>query len=86
MFSPLIRLSAGMDCDSLNGKAKVADFWKKALHKLTDSYLELKDITEGGDSVAVYYSSIGDPRSIEVMFFDDQGSLNKVAHYNLAIS
>lgn len=38
MFSPLIRLSAGMDCDSLNGKAKVADFWKKALHKYTDPY------------------------------------------------
>jgi len=60
----------------------VGEYWRKALEKLPDLHFELLDITEGVNSVALYYKSVMNKRSIEVMFFNEEGKVNRMfAHY-----
>lgn len=80
--TPMIRLALGVDHGSLKGKANVADYWRKALEKIPDLHFELYDVTSGVNSVALYYQSVMNKKSIEVMFFDEHGKVNKmIAHY-----
>lgn len=80
--TPMIKLAAGIDSRSLKGKAAVADYWRKALDRVPDLHFELLDVTEGVNSVALYYKSIMNKRCIEVMFFDENGKVNRMfAHY-----
>lgn len=80
--TPMIKLAAGIDSGSLKGKAAVADYWRKALDRVPDLHFELLDVTEGVNSVALYYKSIMNKRCIEVMFFDENGKVNRMfAHY-----
>ncbi|GAB3919900.1 nuclear transport factor 2 family protein [Larkinella terrae] len=80
--TPMIKLATGGKTDSLAGKEAVGDYWKKALEKIPDLHFELIDVTEGVNSVALYYTSVMNKKAIEVMFFDEQGKVNKmVAHY-----
>jgi ketosteroid isomerase-like protein len=80
--SPMIKLAAGMESGSLKGKPAVAEYWSKAMSRIPDLHFELLDATEGVNSVALYYKSIMNKRSIEVMFFDEAGLVNRVvAHY-----
>ncbi|MEO7487956.1 MAG: nuclear transport factor 2 family protein, partial [Ferruginibacter sp.] len=81
--TPMIRLATGGDTDTLKGKAAVADYWSKALKKLPDLHFELVDVTTGVHSVALYYKSVMNKMSIEVMFFNEQGKVNRIfAHYS----
>lgn len=81
--SPMIKLAAGIESGSLKGKAAVADYWSKAMKKLPDLHFDLIEVTEGVDSVALYYKSVMNKMSVEVMFFNDQGLVNKIiAHYS----
>jgi putative heme iron utilization protein len=44
----------------------------------------LYDVTEGVNSVALYYKSVMDKKAVEVMFFNDEGEVNKMfAHYTI---
>ncbi len=80
--TPMIKIALGIDNGSLKGKEQVADYWRKALQKLPDLHFELLDVTSGVDSVALYYKSVLDKKSIEVMFFNEAGKVNKIiAHY-----
>ncbi len=80
--TPMIRLATGIESGSLKGKAAVGEYWRKALEKLPDLHFELLDITEGVNSVALYYKSVMNKRSIEVMFFNEEGKVNRMfAHY-----
>jgi len=80
--TPMIRLALGNDTGSLKGKEAVADYWRKALEKLPDLHFELYAVTEGVDSVALYYQSVMNKKAIEVMFFNADGKVNKmIAHY-----
>ncbi len=80
--TPMIKLALGTDKSSLKGKELVADYWRKALQKLPDLTFELIDVTTGVNSVALYYKSVLNKKSIEVMFFNEQGKVNSVfAHY-----
>ncbi|MBS1508582.1 MAG: nuclear transport factor 2 family protein [Bacteroidetes bacterium] len=80
--TPMIKIALGVDSGSLKGKEHVADYWRKALAKLPDLKFELLDVTAGVNSVALYYKSVMNKRSIEVMFFNEQGKVNKIiAHY-----
>lgn len=80
--TPMIKLAAGIDSGSLKGKELVADYWKKALTKIPDLHFELYDVTAGVNSVALYYKSIMDKKCVEVMFFNEQGKVNRMfAHY-----
>jgi ketosteroid isomerase-like protein len=80
--TPMIKLAVGIESGSLQGKEQVRTYWEKALTKIPDLHFELIDVTSGADSVALYYKSIMDKRAIEVMFFDQNGLVNKmIAHY-----
>jgi SnoaL-like domain len=80
--SPMIRLAAGMNAESLKGKRFVAEYWEKALKKIPDLRFELIDTAVGINSVALYYRSVMNKKTVEVMFFDQDGKVNKVfAHY-----
>ena len=80
--TPMIKMALGVDSGSLKGKESVADYWRKALAKLPDLHFELYDVTLGVNSVALYYKSVMNKKSIEVMFFDEHGKVNKMfAHY-----
>jgi ketosteroid isomerase-like protein len=80
--TPMIKLAGGIESGSLSGKENVKDYWSKALSKFPDLKFELIDVTAGVNSVALYYKSIMDKKAIEVMFFNEDGLVNKmIAHY-----
>ena len=80
--TPMIKLAAGIESGSLQGKEQVRAYWEKALSKIPDLHFELVEVTSGVDSVALYYKSIMNKMAIEVMFFDQNGFVNKmIAHY-----
>ena len=80
--TPMIKLATGVDNGTLKGKEKVAEYWGKALEKLPELYFELIDVTLGVNSIALYYKSVMNKKAVEVMYFNDEGKVNKmVAHY-----
>lgn len=80
--TPMIKLALGLNNSSLKGKELVANYWGNALQKMPDLKFELIDVTTGVNSVALYYKSVMNKRSIEVMFFNEQGKVKSVfAHY-----
>ncbi len=80
--TPMIKLAGGIESGTLRGKESVADYFEKALEKIPDLHFELVEVTEGVNSVALYYKSVMNKMAIEVMFFDDKGLVNKMfAHY-----
>ncbi|MCT4329905.1 nuclear transport factor 2 family protein [Elizabethkingia anophelis] len=82
--TPMIKMALGEGDGSLKGKEAVADYWRRALDKMPDLHFELYDVTEGVDSVALYYKSVMDKKAVEVMFFDEEGKVNKMfAHYTV---
>jgi ketosteroid isomerase-like protein len=81
--SPMIKLATGIESSSLQGKDAIKDYWAKALNKIPDLHFELLEVTQGINSIALYYKSVMNKRSIEVMFFNDDGKVNKIfAHYS----
>lgn len=82
--TPMIKLATGGTVDSLKGKEKVREYWQKALDKIPDLHFEFIDVTGGVNSVVIYYKSIMNKKSMEVMFFNDEGKVNKMyAHYSI---
>ncbi|WP_407518432.1 nuclear transport factor 2 family protein [Elizabethkingia anophelis] len=82
--TPMIKMALGEGDGSLKGKEAVADYWRRALDKIPDLHFELYDVTEGVDSVALYYKSVMDKKAVEVMFFNEDGKVNKMfAHYTV---
>lgn len=80
--TPMIKIALDIETGTLKGKAAVADYWSKALKKFPDLTFELIDVTQSVDSIALYYKSVMNKTSIEVMFFDEQGLVRKIiAHY-----
>lgn len=83
MTTPMIKLAAGIESGSLQGKEQVRAYCKRALSKIIDLHFELVDVTSGVDSVVLYYKSVINKMAIEVMFFDQNGLVNKmIAHYS----
>ncbi|PQA89826.1 DUF4440 domain-containing protein [Chryseobacterium shigense] len=81
--TPMITLATGGKENTLKGKEVVRQYWKKALEKFPDLNFELIQSTAGVHSVALYYKSIMNKYAVEVMFFDDEGKINKMyAHYD----
>jgi ketosteroid isomerase-like protein len=76
--TPMIKSVLGIDNGSLKGKEQVADYWQKALQKITDLHFELYEVTSGVNSIALFYKSVMNKKAIEVMFFDEQGKVNKM--------
>ncbi len=76
--TPMIKLAAGIESGSLQGKAAVTDYWRKALDRIPELHFELLEVTEGINSVALYYKSVMNKRAIEVMFFNAEGKVNRM--------
>ena len=76
--TPMIKLAAGIESGSLKGKEQVAAYWTKALQKIPDLHFELIDVMEGVNSVALYYKSVMNKKAVEVMFFNDEGKVNRM--------
>ncbi|MFH6991327.1 nuclear transport factor 2 family protein [Flavobacterium sp. FlaQc-48] len=80
--TPMIKLAGGIESGSLQGKEQVKAYWQKALIKIPDLHFELIEVTSGVNSVALYYKSVMNKRAVEVMFFNENGLVNKmIAHY-----
>ena len=85
--TPMIKAAAGIDSGTLKGKEAVRNYWQIALNRIPDLHFELYDVTEGVGSVALYYKSVMNKKAIEVMFFNEEGKVNRMfAHYTQAIS
>ncbi len=81
----MIKLAGGIDSGSLKGKAAVAAYWKGFGAYLRRFIHEAIGVTEGVGSVALYYRSVMNKRSIEVMFFNDDRVNRIVAHYTRVV-
>ena len=82
IITPMIKVALGIETGTLKGKEDIRKYWEAALKKVPDLYFELKEVTEGVESVAIYYTSVLGKMAIEVMFFNEEGMVNKViAHY-----
>lgn len=80
--TPMLKLAAGIESGSIQGKEEVRAYWEKALTKIPDLHFELVEVTSSINSVALYYKSVMNKMAIEVMFFDENGLVNKmIAHY-----
>ena len=80
--TPMIKIALGNDSGSLKGKEAVGVYWRQALIKLPDLHFELLDVATSVDSIALYYKSVMNKNTIEVMFFNEDGEVNKIiAHY-----
>lgn len=80
--TPMIKMALGNDSGSLKGKEAVGIYWRQALIKLPDLHFELIDVAASINSVAVYYKSVMNKNTIEVMFFNEEGKVNQIiAHY-----
>lgn len=75
--TPMIKIFTSCE-DTLKGKEAVKNYWEKALEKLPGLHFELYEITYGVNSVALYYQSIMRKKAIEVMFFNEEGKVNKM--------
>jgi ketosteroid isomerase-like protein len=64
------------------GKENVRAYWTLALEKMPDLHFELLDILIGMDGLTLYYINTGSgKKTAEVMSFNDQGMVYKVAAY-----
>ena len=80
--TPMIKIALGNDSGSLKGKEAVGVYWRQALIKLPDLHFELLDVATSVDSIALYYKSVMNKNTVEVMFFNEDGEVNKIiAHY-----
>lgn len=64
--------------NTLKGKEAVKNYWEKALEKVPDLHFELYEVTYGINSIALYYQSIMNKKAMEVMFFNEEGKVNKM--------
>ncbi len=81
--TPMIKVAMGIVDGTVYGKAAARQYWSAALQKVPDLHFELVESTQSVGSIAVYYKSVMGKMAIEVMFFNDDGKVNKViAHYS----
>jgi len=68
---------------TLKGKKNVKPYWEKALEKVPDLWFELLDVFVSVNSLVIYYKAVFGKRAAEVLFFRDDGKVNRsIAHYH----
>ncbi|WP_143304583.1 nuclear transport factor 2 family protein [Chitinophaga vietnamensis] len=81
-YSPFIMKINNDPSGCLRGKAALEAYFSKALVAYPDLHFELYHILEGVDSVVLYYKSVGNRLSTELMVLNEQGLVKEVrAHY-----
>jgi hypothetical protein len=80
--TPMIKVALDIETGTLDGKENVKNYWLTALRKVPDLRFELIDVTEGIDSIAIYYKAVMNKMATEVLFFNESGKVKKViVHY-----
>lgn len=79
--TPMIKMALGSGDGTLKGKEAVGAYWRKALDKIPDLHFELYEVTQGINSIALYYKSVMNKNAIEVMFFSPEGKIQKMYAY-----
>lgn len=81
--TPMIKVALDIESGSLKGKENIRNYWQAAFKKVPDLKFELIEVTQSINSIALYYKSVMNKMSIEVMFFNESGKVKQViAHYN----
>lgn len=81
--SPFIVRLMNEPSGTIKSKDKLKPYFEKGLQAYPDLHFDLKEVLEGVDSVTLYYRSVKNLMSAEVMFFNDQGKITRVvAHYS----
>jgi SnoaL-like protein len=85
MSSPVIIQVAGEPSGTLQGKAAVARYWKKALELLPDLHFELISVLAGVTSITLYYKGARGRLAAEVFHFGAEQRVTRAfAHYDLS--
>jgi hypothetical protein len=81
MASPVIVQIMGEPSGTLRGKAKIREYWTKALGQLPDLHFEPLSVLVGASSVTILYRGHRG-QSAEVFWFDREGKVARAAaHY-----
>lgn len=69
---------------TIQGLANLRSYFLKGLESYPDLRFELIEVLEGVDSVTLYYHSVKNLMSAEVMVLNEKGKITKVlAHYSV---
>lgn len=81
LSSPYIAQITNEPSGTLQGKARVADYWALALARMPTLHFELLQVLTGADSVTIYYRGVRG-LAAEVFFFNAENQVFKAcAHY-----
>jgi hypothetical protein len=81
-YSPVIQQINKDPKGCIQGKAALREYFAKGLAAYPDLHFELYHILEGINSVVIYYKSIANRLSAEMMVLNEQGKVKEVrAHY-----
>lgn len=81
-YSPIIKKINNDPAGCIRGKENLAAYFSKALVAYPDLHFELYHILEGVNSVVLYYKSVKDMLSAEMMVLNEKGLISEVrAHY-----
>jgi hypothetical protein len=81
--SPFIVRLLNQPSGTIHGLSELRAYFLKGLEAYTDLHFELIEVLEGVNSVVLYYHSVKNLMSAEVMVFNEKGKVSKViAHYN----
>jgi len=81
-YSPIIQKINNDPQGCIHGKTALQAYFSKALVAYPELHFELYHILEGINSVVLYYKSVGNRLSTEMMVLDENGKVKEVrAHY-----
>lgn len=81
-YSPLVRKLNNDPSGSLRGKAALEAYFTKGLAAFPDLHFDLYHVLEGVNSVVLYYKSVNNRLSAELMVLNEHGKVVEVrAHY-----
>jgi ketosteroid isomerase-like protein len=83
MTSPFIVSLMNDATGTIKGKEKVRAYWGRALERIPDLRFELIEVLASVNSMAIYYHAVLGKRAVELLFFDNNGKVERgIAHYN----
>lgn len=81
-YSPVIQQINNDPAGCIRGKAALRAYFTKGLAAYPDLHFELYHILEGVNSIVLYYKSINNKLSAEMMVINEKGLVSEVrAHY-----
>lgn len=81
-YSPLIKRINNDPTGCIRGKENLKAYFTRGLEAYPDLHFELYHILEGVNSIVLYYKSINDKLSTEMMVINEKGLVSEVrAHY-----